>query len=176
MTTGDWPVGTLSPQVEPEQGVRHIRRVSDRLMGLIALGLLFVVAAVMLARTTNNIVVAEAPAGPIIHARTLVFQDVSEGRVVISDADNGETLRTLSAGEGSFIRGVVRSLVRSRKQRGLFSQAPFQLNLHQGGRLQLIDPLTAETIDLGAFGPTNIAEFTALLPTSPSGTLPAGAT
>jgi putative photosynthetic complex assembly protein len=176
MTTGDWPVGTLSPQVEPEQGVQHIRRVSDRLMALIALGLLFVVAAVLLARTTDNIIVAEAPEGPITHARTLVFQDASEGRVVISDADTGEQLRTLSAGEGSFIRGVVRSLVRSRQQQGLFSQAPFQLNLHQGGRLQLIDPLTAETIDIGAFGPTNIAEFASLLPGSSSGTLPAEAT
>jgi len=168
------PVGTLSPQANPESGVRHIRRVSDRLMALIALGLLFVVAAVMLARTTDNIVVAEAPVGPVVQARTLVFQDAGEGRVVISDGVTGDPLRTLSAGEGSFIRGVVRSLVRSRQQRGLFSQAPFQLNLHQDGRLQLIDPLTTETIDIGAFGPTNVGEFVALLPNRATVDLSAG--
>ena len=51
------------PQVEMSGEVRHIRRVSDRLMALIALGLFFVVAAVLLARTTDNIIVAEPPVG-----------------------------------------------------------------------------------------------------------------
>ncbi len=151
-------------QADMDTGVRHIRRVSDRLMALIALGLLFVVAAVLLARSTDNIVVAEPPVGDITHERSLLFSDGANGEITISDDVSGEVIRTLYAGEGSFIRGVVRSLVRTRQQQGLFSQAAFQLNLYEDGRLQLVDPLTHELIDLGAFGPTNVAEFAGLLP------------
>lgn len=144
--------------------VRHIRRVNDRLMALIALGLLFLVAAVLLARTTDNIVVAEPPIGAMMSSRVLVFSDGAQGQITISDEVSGAVIRQLEAGEGSFIRGVVRSLVRARHQQGVFSQAGFQLNLYEDGRLQLLDPLTQEVIDLVAFGPTNVAEFAALLP------------
>jgi putative photosynthetic complex assembly protein len=155
-------------QAEMSGEVRHIRRVSDRLMALIALGLLFVVAAVLLARTTDNIVVAEPPMGALIQGRTLLFNDGPDGEVAISDAATGAVVRTLYAGEGSFIRGVVRSLVRTRHQQGLFAQTGFNLNLYEDGRLQLIDPLTSQVIDLVAFGPTNMAEFAALLTTEPT--------
>lgn len=143
--------------------IRHIRRVSDRLMALIALGLLFVVAAVLLARTTDNIIVADPPIGALVQDRTLLFSDGADGEVVISDAASSVIVRTLTAGEGSFIRGVVRSLVRTRHQQGLFAQTGFHLNLYEDGRLQLIDPLTGQVIDLVAFGPTNMAEFAGLL-------------
>lgn len=158
--------------LEPE--VRHIRRVSDRLMALIALGLLFLVAAVLLARSTDHIVVAEPPEGALTSSRTLAFSDGTQGRITISDDVSGEIIRQLEAGEGSFIRGVVRSLVRARHQQGVFSQAGFQLNLYEDGRLQLLDPLTNEVIDLVAFGPTNVAEFAALLPVDQKPPLIAG--
>ena len=132
-------------------------------MALIALGLLFVVAAVLLARTTDNIIVADPPIGALIQDRTLLFSDGANGEVVISDAASSVIVRTLTAGEGSFIRGVVRSLVRTRHQQGLFAQTGFHLNLYEDGRLQLIDPLTGQVIDLVAFGPTNMAEFAGLL-------------
>ena len=132
-------------------------------MALIALGLLFVVAAVLLARTTDNIIVADPPIGALIQDRTLLFSDGADGEVVISDAASSVIVRTLTAGEGSFIRGVVRSLVRTRHQQGLFAQTGFHLNLYEDGRLQLIDPLTGQVIDLVAFGPTNMAEFAGLL-------------
>ena len=132
-------------------------------MALIALGLLFVVAAVLLARTTDNIIVADPPIGALVQDRTLLFSDGADGEVVISDAASSVIVRTLTAGEGSVIRGVVRSLVRTRHQQGLFAQTGFHLNLYEDGRLQLIDPLTGQVIDLVAFGPTNMAEFAGLL-------------
>jgi len=132
-------------------------------MALIALGLLFVVAAVLLARTTDNIIVADPPIGALVQDRTLLFSDGADGEVVISDAASSVIVRTLTAGEGSFIRGVVRSLVRTRHQQGLFAQTGSHLNLYEDGRLQLIDPLTGQVIDLVAFGPTNMAEFAGLL-------------
>lgn len=153
-----------SGSAEMESEVRHIRRVSDRFMALIALGLLFLVAAVLLARSTDHIVVADPPVGGLTSSRTLIFTDGPQGQITISDEDSGEVIRQLGAGEGSFIRGVVRSLVRARHQQGLLSQAGFQLNLYADGRLQLLDPMTREVIDLVAFGPTNVAEFAALLP------------
>ena len=162
------------PQAEMSGEIRHIRRVSDRLMGLIALGLLFVVAAVLLARTTDNIVLADPPIGAVIEGRTLLFNDGPKGEVQISDAATGEVVRTLYAGEGSFIRGVVRSLVRTRHQQGLFAQTGFNLNLYEDGRLQLVDPLTRQVIDLVAFGPTNMAEFAGLLTPATSSPLVAG--
>ncbi|MDG1064983.1 MAG: photosynthetic complex assembly protein PuhC [Luminiphilus sp.] len=156
--------------------VRHIRRVSDRLMALIALGLFFVVAAVLLARTTDNIIVAEPPVGSLLQGKILLFNDGPNGEVAISDEATGAVVRTLYAGEGSFIRGVVRSLVRTRHQQGLFEQTGFHLNLYQDGRLQLVDPLTSQVIDLVAFGPTNMAEFADLLTSEPGGSLMAGST
>ena len=143
-------------------------------MALIALGLLFVVAAVLLARTTDNIIVADPPIGALVQDRTLLFSDGADGEVVISDAASSVIVRTLTAGEGSFIRGVVRSLVRTRHQQGLFAQTGFHLNLYEDGRLQLIDPLTGQVIDLVAFGPTNMAEFAGLLDQEPGLPLVAG--
>ena len=44
---------------------RPVRRVSDRLMILIMVGLLFVVGAVLLARTTDQVVVVPEPSGEL---------------------------------------------------------------------------------------------------------------
>ena len=168
--------GMDSPLQPADLGVevRHIRRVSDRLMGLIALGLLFLVAAVLLARSNDQIVVAEPPVGAVTASRTLMFVDGQGGRITISDEASGQVLRQLAAGEGSFIRGVVRSLVRARNRQGVVSQSGFQLSLYEDGRLQLLDPLTGQMIDLVAFGPTNVAEFADLLGPAPATALIAG--
>jgi hypothetical protein len=50
------------------------------------------------------------------------------------------------------------------------------LNLYEDGRLQLVDPLTSQVIDLVAFGPTNMAEFAGLLTLEPGGALMADGT
>ena len=52
---------------------------------------------------------------PIQVQRAVSFVDEGDGRIRIEDASNGRSLRILSAGEGSFIRGAVRSLVRTRQ-------------------------------------------------------------
>ena len=103
-----------------------------------------------------------------------MFVDGQGGQITISDEVSGQVLRQLAAGEGSFIRGVVRSLVRARNQQGVVSQSGFQLSLYEDGRLQLLDPLTGQMIDLVAFGPTNVAEFADLLGPAPATALIAG--
>lgn len=158
---------TTGPSPSANTGMRRpVRRVDDRLMILIMVGLLFVVAAVLLARTTDRVVAVPEPSGEVMAKRILSFTDAPGGEIIIRDGEDGAGIRTLQAGEGSFIRGVVRSLVRIRQQSGLFSQAGFLLTLYSDGRLILVDPLTTEAIELAAFGTTNTGEFLDLLPAS----------
>jgi len=70
-------------------------------------------------------------------------------------------------GEQGFVRGVLRALSRERHSRGIGSEPPFKLVAHVDGRVTLMDPATGERIDLGSFGPTNIAEFARFLAMQP---------
>ncbi len=103
------------------------------------------------------------PESPVAESRLLGFRDLPGGVVEVYDWEDGKVLRSVESGEGSFLRGVVRSLVRQR--RGLDSSAAtaFVLNRHTDGRLVLADPETGESIDLIAFGPTNLQVFSTLL-------------
>lgn len=139
------------------------RRVSDRLMVLIAVGLLFFVGAVSLARLNQQIVVAPPPAGKLMQARYLEFSDGDHGRVLVHDSQTGVEVGRFESGQGSFVRGVVRSLVRARGQNRLFEPSAFYLAHYGDGRLILSDPATEESIELTAFGPTNAGVFAAML-------------
>jgi hypothetical protein len=46
---------------------------------------------------------------------------------------------------------------------------PFRIALETDGRLLLSDPATGRTVDLRAFGPTNLEVFARLLPDSAVG-------
>jgi putative photosynthetic complex assembly protein len=96
----------------------------------------------------------------------LKFEDSPEGAVVIHEISDGRPVRVvqvIESGEGGFIRGVLRSLARSRKASGIGREHPFLLKLQPNGTLLLEDPQTDQRIDLQAFGPTNIESFRALL-------------
>lgn len=143
---------------------RPIRRVDDRLMFVIMAGLLFVVAAISLATSTRTVVLAPEPSGEIIEWRALRFFDLPDGSVRAIDTLTGNIVSQIPSGEGSFLRGVLRSLVRARSARDLNVQSAFELTLYADGRLILQDPETREAIDLVAFGPTNYHAFRQLLP------------
>jgi putative photosynthetic complex assembly protein len=141
------------------------------LVGLAAL-VVALLAAVLTARLTGFDASA-VPESPVIDSRSLGFRDLPDGVVEVYDWDTQVVLTRIASGEGSFLRGVVRSLVRQR--RGLNgSDAPFELSLLADRRLTLADPETGESIDLNAFGPTNLAVFSVLLlePSSDSGSEP----
>ena len=158
----------MSSQSLSSSAMRPVRRVSDKLMGLIMSGLLFVVAVVSLARINDHVAEAPKPMAPIQIQRAVSFVDEGDGRIRIEDASNGRPLRILLAGEGSFIRGAVRSLVRTRQLASVEVAASFDLILYADGRFQLYDPLTGEALELAAFGPSNSGEFRALLTETPS--------
>jgi putative photosynthetic complex assembly protein len=130
------------------------------LVGVAAL-VIVLLAAVLAARLTGFDASA-VPESPVIDSRNLGFRDLPGGVVEVYDWDTQVVLSSIPSGEGSFLRGVVRSLVRQR--RGLSgSDAPFELTLLADRRLTLTDPETGESIDLNAFGPTNLAVFSVLL-------------
>lgn len=93
----------------------------------------------------------------------LGFTDLEAGRVNIYHWDQGRDLQELAAGEGSFVRGVLRALARERRSRGLLAEAPFTLTSYADGSLVLEDPLTRQRIELQAFGPDNAAAFAVFL-------------
>jgi len=90
--------------------------------------------------------------------------DVSAGGIDVIDANTGRKIDELRPGADGFIRATVRGLAQERRRRGLGPEVPFHLALHVDGRLTLEDPVTARTIELEAFGPTNSGAFARLLP------------
>ena len=137
------------------------RAFSPAVLISVAVCVVALLSAVLTARLTGFDASA-VPEAAVVESRLLGFRDMPGGVVEIYDWDSRELLERIPSGEGSFLRGVVRSLVRQR--RGLeTATAPFQLTLLDDQRLILSDPETGEDINLNAFGPTNLAVFSAFI-------------
>jgi len=137
------------------------RALSPALLIGVTVCVVALLAAVLTARLTGFDASA-VPEAAVVQSRLLGFRDMPGGVVEVYDWDSRELLDRFPSGEGSFLRGVVRSLVRQR--RGLeVSTAPFKLSLLDDQRLILSDPETGEEINLNAFGPTNLAVFSAFI-------------
>jgi putative photosynthetic complex assembly protein len=139
-------------------------------MTALATVVLLVLCAVLAARLTGF-----EPARPqlqgVVESRTLGFRDMA-GAVEIYDWNSGEGIAQYAPGEGSFLRGVMRSLVRQRRGMAVSDGTPFELTRYRGDRLVISDPATGEDIDLIAFGPSNVALFAALLPSAAQSAAP----
>ena len=97
-------------------------------------------------------------------SRDLVFIDRADGAVVVRDAKTGvSTVATAAGSKTGFIRGVMRGLARARHLAGIDKALPFRLTRWSNGNLTLLDPATGQSVELGAFGPTNRADFEKLL-------------
>lgn len=104
----------------------------------------------------------QKPDVPIVARASLTVIDGEGGAVVIQHLESMEPLATYAAGEGSFVRGVMRTLVRERVSRSIESEPIFILELTAAGGLILLDELTGYWIAIEAFGPDNYREFRAL--------------
>ena len=104
----------------------------------------------------------QKPDVPIVARASLTVIDGEGGAVVIQHLESMEPLVTYAAGEGSFVRGVMRTLVRERVSRSIESEPIFVLELTAAGGLILLDELTGYWIAIEAFGPDNYREFRAL--------------
>ncbi|MDA8962321.1 photosynthetic complex assembly protein PuhC, partial [Congregibacter sp.] len=132
------------------------------LMVGLALLVMAILAATLIARLTGYSM-NSVPDAAIVDVRELGFRDLPNGVVDVFEWQSKVSIARIPSGEGAFLRGVVRSLVRQR--RGLDSgiASVFELTRYDDGRLVLSDPGTGEQVDLIAFGATNIAVFAELM-------------
>lgn len=107
---------------------------------------------------------AEAVAvAPPLAARDLHFADTAVGAVEIYDAQSARLVYVAEPGTNGFIRGVMRSMARDRRVRGIGQEPAFRLAEWPDGRLTLEDLATGKMIELSAFGGDNRAAFHRLL-------------
>ncbi len=111
----------------------------------------------------SGIGLTSAPEAEAAQTQDLVFADRNDGAVVVYEADDGMEIAVLEPGTNGFVRGVMRSLARERRQQGVDSTVPVRLTLWDDGRLSLEDPATGFRSDLDAFGPTNAGAFASFL-------------
>jgi putative photosynthetic complex assembly protein len=95
----------------------------------------------------------------------LLFEDHEEGVVKVIDADTNRVLVEYAATEGVFVRGIMRTVARQRRIRGLGEgrDVPVELARMEDGQLWLTDPMTEVRFFLGAFGSDNVALFDDIL-------------
>lgn len=142
-------------------GVGLMVGVTFLLTGSVALGLMDRPKPASLVRAEQG--VAE------VAGRTLVFTDRADGALVISEPGGAGVVEVLEPGSNQgFIRGVIRSMSRERRMRGVGPEEPYRLILWADGRLSLLDEATGRTVELDSFGADNRAAFRALL-TGPGG-------
>ena len=96
----------------------------------------------------------------IVASVTLKVVDGDAGGVMILPSGGADNpIVHYGAGEGSFFRGVMRTLVRERSARSISDKPEFILELTSQGGLILVDELTGYWIAIEAFGPDNYREF-----------------
>ena len=122
----------------------------------------FTLISAELARVTG-IGKATVPVAAAIESRDLRFEDRKDGAVTVFDTRANRLIAVLAPGTNGFARGVMRGLARARKRSEIGDAPSFILTHWADGRVSLLDPTTHQSIDLEAFGPTNVAVFARLL-------------
>ncbi|MEM7081588.1 MAG: photosynthetic complex assembly protein PuhC [Pseudomonadota bacterium] len=102
---------------------------------------------------------AVLPETPIEASRALRFEDVSDGRVVVIDAQTDQPIEYLEIGTNGFLRSTLRGLARARAPYGRGAETPFVIERRIDGQILLIDPVTHRFLDLRAFGKINADVF-----------------
>lgn len=135
------------------------------LYGMLAMALGSIVAAAA-GRYAGVGELRVAPLTPVA-SRTLSF-DVSDAgavavRAVEAGGVEGRALATLGQEDSGFIRGVLRSLERERRMRGLSEPGIYELTRGESGRVEIRDPETGARVLLNGFGADNLEAFARLL-------------
>ena len=105
----------------------------------------------------------EPQAAASVSSAALLLVDGPGGRIDVLEAQTESTLAQYGSGEASFLRGILRSLVRERRIRDLEPGGVFELNLLDNGSLVISDPETQYWMALEAFGVDNRQVFVTLL-------------
>jgi putative photosynthetic complex assembly protein len=99
-------------------------------------------------------------ASPVI-SRDMRFHDLADGGIRVEVA--GQPDEAVAPGTGGFVRGVLRSMVRDRRARGLGPEAAFRVTEWSDGTVTIEDLATQHVLTLNAFGPTNRQAFVNLM-------------
>ena len=136
--------------------------MTERLPALAVTG---AVGLALLAAASGRIMntVNPAPTATRVDVRDLRFEDRADGAVLVFDGRSAAPFDVVT-GQNGFLRGTLRGLARTRHSEGIDASTPFRLSAWSDNRLTLDDPATGRHIELEAFGPTNEAVFTRLLP------------
>ncbi len=143
------------------------RGASPRPVALLATGalLLAVLAATVLNRPRpGDGLEAGRDGRPASASVDLRFEDLPDGGVAVRRAGDGAEVAVLAPGTGGFVRGTLRALARDRKLGDFGREQPFRLSVWTDGGLTLEDTATGRTLDLRAFGSTQVEAFARLLP------------
>ena len=141
---------------------RKLARLAPRFIpGVIIVTLSGVLLGATLARLENF---ARAPAAPPVIAKAqLTFTDLADGGVAVRNA-SGQIVATIAARNDGFLRMTLRLLAAARLRQHIGEEQPFTLTEFAGGRMRLADPATGLSIELEAFGPSNVGEFEHFFP------------
>ncbi len=93
----------------------------------------------------------------------LKFIDGADGGFTVLDADTTKVVFAAAPGTNHFIRGLMRGLIRERRQANIGSETPFKLYHNGDQRLILEDPATGRIVALEAFGHDNAGVFATML-------------
>jgi putative photosynthetic complex assembly protein len=97
-----------------------------------------------------------------IQVKVLKFEDRLDGGVTVIDATTNQIIDVVQ-GEAGFVRGILRTVARERRIRGLGKEDPVNLMAFNDGRLVLLDPLTNTQIELESFGSQNVESIKVFL-------------
>jgi putative photosynthetic complex assembly protein len=147
----------MSVSAQQDQGL--VERLLPRAPWLIAGFLTLAVLGVVVPLPHVGPAPAAAPAEAPPQTRTLRFEDRADGAVLVRDARTEAPIAVFDIGQGGFVRGALRALVRGRRLEELGPTVPFVLTAWPDGRMTLADPATGNRIDLVAFGPTQRETF-----------------
>ena len=137
---------------------RPLSRLLPRLVpGIIVIALGGVMLCAILARLENFARPPGAP--PVIAKAELTFTDLADGGVSVRSA-TGKAVATIPSRDDGFLRMTLRLLAAARLRQHIGQEQPFMLTEFAGGRMLLADPATGLSIELEAFGPSNVGEFT----------------
>ena len=94
--------------------------------------------------------------------KILKFEDQEDGGVTVIDANTNQVIDVVQ-GEAGFVRGILRTVARERRIRGIGKDAPMRLISYADGRLILQDTTTNTNIELESFGSNNVQNLRAFL-------------
>lgn len=113
--------------------------------------------AATVARLTGFAALPAPP--PSLASLSLSFADLPDGGVAVRNVVSGAQIAAIPARDDGFLRMTLRMLYNYRLREGIGPQAPFTLTEFPGGRMALADPATGQRVELEAFGPSNVREF-----------------